>query len=485
LETWSLLGHRCLDDPSAREAFDLLPIGIAVWGLDERPRLVNRVGAEIWGLARAAEGPPPGPRVVGVDAEVEHPAVAALRADRDPVEEAVHDLIIARADGGSVTVRSRLRALRDAQGALIGIVDTFTRSEPPRAVPSDRLERAYGEIADALPFIMWRADASGRTVSCNRRFWAYAGLARGERPDWTLAVHIDDRPRARALWAQCVATDAMYTVELRLRRFDGSHHWYLARAWPVRSADGAIGHWLGTCTNIDELKRLEFELRRCNEELESFAGVASHDLQEPLRMVANFLDLLRKRAGPVLDVTSLEYLAFAHDGARRMQQLIRKLLDYSRIGRAPQPSVPVDAMVVAREAILDLNRVIEESRAEISLGPLPAVRVERVQLGQLLQNLIANGLKYRSEAPPRIDISAAREGGEWEFRVSDNGIGIAFDNQQRIFGLFQRLHGEGEYPGAGIGLAVCKKIVENHGGKIWVSSEPGKGSCFHFTLPVV
>jgi PAS domain S-box-containing protein len=467
------------------EALDLVPTGIAVWGVDGRPRALNRAGAEIWGVARLAEGGVAPPRVVAESGceRREHPALVVLRDGAD----GEHDLQVERMDGQTVPVRCRLRALRDASGAVIGVMDAFERRDPPTATPAaDRWDRAYDDLADALPFVMWWTDAEGRTVSCNRRFWDYAGLDRiASRPDWTLAVHAEDRSRARSLWTQAIAAGAMFCTELRLRRFDGSTHWFLARAWAVRDGQGAISHWLGTCANIDDLKRLELELRRCNEELASFASVASHDLQEPLRMVARFLDLLRKRSGRALDVTSLEYLAFAHDGARRMQELIRKLLDYSRIGRAPLPTAPVEAAAVAHDAVLNLASVIEENGATVSIAALPAVRMDRVQLIQLLQNLIANALKYRSQAPPVIEVSAERDGGEWEFRVRDNGIGIAHDNQQRIFGLFQRVHGEGEYPGAGIGLAVCKKIVENHGGRIWVTSEPGRGSCFHFTVPVV
>jgi PAS domain S-box-containing protein len=470
------------DDPRVAAALDLLPVGVALWGADGRPRAVNRAGAELWGVARLAEAGLAPPRVAQLDSgeEVEHPARELPRGE---CPEGEHHLLVIRPDGELVPIRSRLHACRDAAGAITAVVDTFERAEPSSS--PDRWRRSYDEVADALPFIMWNADAEGRTTSCNRRFWDYAGLSRGgARPDWSQVVHFDDRQRGRELWNQAVAAGSAFRCELRLRRFDGSHHWFLVKAWPVRGRGGEVANWLGTCVNIDELKRLELELRRCNEELASFASVASHDLQEPLRMVASFLDLLRRRAGGSLDVASLEYLAYAHDGARRMQELIRKLLDYSRIGRSPIPGAPIDATVVAREAVINLDRAISESGGSVRIPALPAVRVERVQLMQLLQNLIANALKYRSAQPPVVTLDARREGAEWRFSVRDNGLGIAPEDQQRIFGLFQRGHDGVDHPGSGIGLAVCKKIVENHGGRIWVESEPGMGSCFHFTLPV-
>ena len=233
----------------------------------------------------------------------------------------------------------------------------------------------------------------------------------------------------------------------------------------------------------DLLARQTTELARSNEELERFAYIASHDLQEPLRMVASYTQLLARRYRGKLDEDADEFIGYAVNGATRMQQLIRDLLEYSRVGTRGAAFSPVDCGEIFAVVIDDLTTVIGETGADIVAGPLPTVQGDRSQLRQLFQNLIENALKYRSELPPTVRIDAAREGDQWHFTVRDNGIGIAPDYAERIFVIFQRLHTQAEYPGTGIGLAVCKRIVERHGGRIWVESQVGSGSAFHFTLP--
>jgi light-regulated signal transduction histidine kinase (bacteriophytochrome) len=241
---------------------------------------------------------------------------------------------------------------------------------------------------------------------------------------------------------------------------------------------------------LDERRRTEQllahyteDLKRSNTELEEFAYVASHDLQEPLRMVASFTQLLAKRYQGKLDQDADEFIGFAVDGATRMQQLIQDLLAYSRVGTRGKPLAPMDCNVILDLARINLFKAMEESRAEVTSGPLPTVQGDEVQLIQLFQNLIANALKFRGKAPPVIRISAQGDNGDWRFAVRDNGIGIAPAHQDRIFKIFQRLHRRSEYPGTGIGLAICKKIVERHGGRLWVESDEGRGATFFFTIP--
>ncbi len=225
------------------------------------------------------------------------------------------------------------------------------------------------------------------------------------------------------------------------------------------------------------------ELARSNRELEQFAYIASHDLQEPLRMVRGYLDLLARRYGEQLDGDAQVFLGHASAGAERMKRLIDDLLQYSRVstrGREPQPTA-VDQAV--DEALQNLEAAVAESGAQITRDRLPTVMADHTQLVQLYQNLISNAIKFRGPQPPRIHLGAERDGQMWRLSVADNGIGIAPEQSERIFAIFQRLHGPDEYPGTGIGLAICRRIVERHGGRIWVESTEGHGATFLFTLP--
>lgn len=234
-----------------------------------------------------------------------------------------------------------------------------------------------------------------------------------------------------------------------------------------------------------ELAERAKDLERSNAELQQFAYVASHDLQEPLRMVASFTQLLAKRYGDKLDQDAREFIGYAVDGATRMQTLITDLLAFSRVGTQAKPLEPTDCDAVVNRVLAGLKLAVEESKATIRRDPLPRVMADPVQLGQLFQNILTNAIKFCSEGSPRIYISARQDGENWKFSIRDNGIGISPEHAERIFVIFQRLHTKVEYPGTGIGLAISKKIVERHGGKIWVEPSPGGGSVFCFTIPVI
>jgi signal transduction histidine kinase len=231
------------------------------------------------------------------------------------------------------------------------------------------------------------------------------------------------------------------------------------------------------------LKKQAVELARSNAELEQFAYVASHDLQEPLRMVASYTQLLAKRYQGRLDGDADEFIAYAVDGVTRMQSQIQDLLNYSRLGKKELDFESTDCSAVLVRALVDLKVAIEESGATVTNDPLPPVTADGNQLVQLFQNLIGNAVKFRNHEPPRIHVAAKRNGKEWIFSVRDNGIGFEPQFSERIFVIFQRLHAKGVHPGTGIGLAVCKKIVEHHGGRIWAEAEPGQGATFYFTIP--
>jgi signal transduction histidine kinase len=234
------------------------------------------------------------------------------------------------------------------------------------------------------------------------------------------------------------------------------------------------------------LEEQTLELQRSNRELEQFAYVASHDLQEPLRKVASFCQMLQRRYAGQLDDRADQYIHFAVDGAKRMQQLINDLLEFSRVGRLTTPQTDVDLMTCLKSALFNLETAIEESGAEVTSDQLPHVLGEGPLLTQLLQNLIGNAIKFHSDQPPLIRLGVRRDEDTWEFWCSDNGIGIEAEYADRVFLIFQRLHPKETYGGTGIGLAMCKKIVEHHGGRIWIdSSGENAGATVRFTLPVI
>lgn len=233
----------------------------------------------------------------------------------------------------------------------------------------------------------------------------------------------------------------------------------------------------------DELVMINAELARSNAELEQFAYVATHDLQEPLRAVASCVQLLQKRYDGQLDERADEFITHAVDGTKRMQTLINDLLAYSRISTHAQVFESTNCEMVLHEALANLMVAIDESGAKVTQDAMPMVSGDATQLTQLFQNLIGNALKFRGERPPKIHIGAVHRNGDWRFSVADNGIGMEPQYFERVFLVFQRLHTRKQYQGTGIGLAICKKVVERHGGRIWAESKPDEGATFYFTIP--
>jgi PAS domain S-box-containing protein len=348
-------------------------------------------------------------------------------------------------------------------------------------------EERFRSLSTCSPVGKLMADVEGHCTYTNPRCQAICGFQEREAlgDGWTRFIYPADREAVMEDWREVVRTGGEFSREFRFQRPGGSVRCVHMRSAPMLSSMGEpIGH-AATLEDITESRMAADELRRYNEELQRFAYVASHDLKEPLRMVTTYTQMLAKRYAGRLDTDADEFVGFVVDGANRMRTLIDDLLAYSRvINQRGEMVRPTDSDAILDWVLLNLQAAIQESEAEIHRAPLPVVPVDRVQIGQLLQNLIGNAIKYRSKERPRIDIGAKRNGSEWIFSVKDNGIGIDPAYWERIFGVFKRLHGK-EYAGTGIGLAICKKIVESHGGRIWVESDLGRGATFYFTLPAL
>ena len=438
---------------------------------------------------------------------------------------------------GEVTYQAAEELLRGLAGALEGVdpAPPKTAVLPPQNCgrrstdlqPVEaklRLAEArYRTLIEQLPVVTFLAALDGgvNELYVSPQIESLLGFSQKEWLEnpvlWYNQLHPEDRERWHTEFARTCAAGERFRSEYRFMARDGRIVWVHGEAQLVRDKAGRPLFLQGMAYEITEKKQAEEALRginvelerrvlmrtaeleqanatlsrqteelvRSNWELQQFASVASHDLQEPLRMVASFTQLLAKRYRGKLDADADEFISYVVDGAVRMQRLINDLLTYSRIGRMGQGFAPTDCSAVFASVRANLCRAVEECGATITVDPLPTVQAEESQLLQLFQNLVGNAIKFcRDNEPPHVHVGARRQGAEWLFWVRDNGIGIEAQYADRIFLVFQRLHNRREYPGTGIGLAVCKKVVEQHGGRIWVESEAGQGSTFYFTLPL-
>lgn len=346
-------------------------------------------------------------------------------------------------------------------------------------------EKRFRELAEAVPSFVWTALPNGHITYFNSGWFAYTGLtpeeSLGER--WIKVLPEEDARRVHPVWLDALSRGVPYSVESRYRRLDGVERWFLALALPIRDEDGRIVQWVGTSTDIHEAKLTQEELQRVNRELEEFAYVAGHDLQEPIRMVKIFTELLLRRFLPD-HPEAQHYASVINRNVLRMHQLIHDLLEYSRAVQAERtPIMGTANLNAALENALSVLQIrIEEAAAVVEVDPLPLVVGDTKQLSHVLQNLLSNALKYRSDLPPHIRITAQASPTGYTIEVRDNGIGFPPQYAQRIFGLFKRLHKD-EYPGTGLGLAICQRIVERYGGRMWAEGRPGIGASFYFYLP--
>jgi len=376
-------------------------------------------------------------------------------------------------DGGVVSLRTDVTNLKEIQETLI------------------LRDRAIASVVSGV-VITDPNQPDNPIVDVNPAFERITGYSKEEvmGRNCRFLQGVESQREAISALHDAIVDESECQAVLKNYRKDGTLFWNEVKITPVWDITGKLIHYVGVLTDVTQqveartaLERVLAELHRSNQELEQFAYMVSHDLQEPLRMVASYTQLLARRYKDQLDTNAQEFIGYAVDGAQRMQRFIQDLLQYSRVGTHGRPFEHLQVGEVLKGALDNLRFAIEEKHAQVICGTMPELEADPVQLGQLFQNLVGNSLKFCGNEAVRIEITAIQRDREWEFAITDNGIGIAPEDAERIFVIFQRLHTRQEYQGTGIGLAICKRIVERHRGRIWVESEVGKGASFHFTIP--
>ena len=485
-------------------------IPIVILGSDRRIRRFTPSAGEVLNLIPADIGRPIG----DIKPKVEVPGLDAMIEDAiakgSPVEKDVQDQL---GHWYSLRIRPYTNAEDKTGGVLVALmdIDVMKRSldqvrQSEREAIADRdFSTSLLDMSGAAVVIR---DADGNVIGFNRAAQELSGYSFEEikgKPVWSLLTPPEQVEEAKATFASVRAGAVARDYESTWIRKDGSRCTMVWSSVAHRNPDGSVKSVVSTGLDItarkqaedrlraseerhaslsETLRRSNAELRRANEDLSQFAYSASHDLQEPLRMVAIYAQVLERKYRGRLDSDADQYLAYTMQGAKRMERMVKSLLEYAQAVNTPEGEVePLDAGAVLRKALANLSAAIEESGALVSYDRLPTLAVQETHLLQLFQNILGNAIKYRGEAPPRIQIGADKNGIECTIWVKDNGIGIHPKYAERIFGMFRRLNARADYGGSGLGLAICKRIVERYGGRIWVESEEGKGATFYFALP--
>ncbi len=451
-----------LDGPHARVPVGSFKIGRIAQ--ERKPHLTNQVSSD----SRVSD--PAWARREGMVAFAGYPLV-------------VEDRLV-----GVVAMFARRALEQDVLNALGSIsvsISIGIQRKQAMAALKESAER-YRFLAESMPQMVWTATPDGLLDYVSRQVTAYFQKSsdRLVGHGWVAGVHPDDREATEERWRRSVNSGEPYEMEFRLHRAgDDTWRWFLARALPMYSEDKKVLSWVGTCTDIHDQKRGEAALRKANRELEEFAYVSSHDLQEPLRVVNIYTHLILKRLGNS-DERLNQFADYVKQGVSRMETLLADLLTFSRtVYNEELPMGEADLTASLQDAIAILKIRIDECQAAITADPLPILPGDTTQMSHVFQNLLSNALKYsRKLETPRIHISCSSSADRYLISVRDNGIGFEPQYAERIFGLFKRLY-KSEYPGTGLGLAICRRIVERHGGRIWAESEPGHGAVFHVSLP--
>lgn len=485
------------------EAVDEAPDGVQIVDLDGRIVFSNKSVEAIYGFSPDEFK---GKHVDEMNVDPELASSVILPAIRE-TGRWVGEIMVKHKDGYAFPIWLNASMVKDSKGqpiAIVGIIRDITerkRMEDALRESEEKFRSIVEQSGDGIVLV----DERGNITDWNRAEEQIIGLKRAEvigRPLWDIQFHIapeerktpENYERIKAGLLGLTRTGQSdwlnRLLETDIQRPDGTRRSIQVLVFPIKTNRGFK---VSSITrDVTERKRAEEELRtrteelaRSNADLEQFAYVVSHDLQDPLRMVSGFTQLLERRYKDKLGTDADEFIAYIVDGARRMQGMIEDLLAYSRVGTRGKPFEPINLEDIFNQAVTNLKVAIEENKAQVTHDPLPTVTADASQMIQLFQNLMSNAIKFRKKGePPHIHISARREKDEWVFSVQDNGIGISPEFKDRLFQIFQREHTAGEYPGTGIGLAVCRRIMERHGGQIWAESEPGKGSTFYFTIPV-
>lgn len=480
-----------LGEEQLRQVIDAAPSGMIMVNQTGQIVLVNSQIEHLFGYQRV--------ELIGrsIEVLVPHASRSKHPAYRDSFFAAPQarsmgvgrDLYGLRKDGAEIPVEIGLNpVMTDGQQFVLASVVDITERK--------RAEERLRITIEAAPSGMIMVDAHGKIVLVNSQVERLFGYSRDELLGNSIEMLVPPAARQKhpehrnSFFADPHARAMGSGRDLYGLRKDGQEVPVEIGLNPLMSQGERFV--LASIVDITERKKADsllrekvLELQRSNEDLQQFAYVCSHDLQEPLRVISNFTQLLAKRySGKVLDEEAHEFIDFTLDATKRMHQLINDLLLYSRVETKGQGFEDVDGNLIVRSALSNLSLAIQESNAEITYQDLPMLRCDSIQLVQLFQNLIGNAIKFRSDRVPMVEIISEPQRDMCKITVRDNGIGFDSKYSDRIFVIFQRLHGRETYPGSGIGLAVCKKIVERHNGRLWVDSSPGKGSSFHFTLPI-
>ena len=485
-----------LDDALKRQAaiFDATPDFVGIMTTSGEPSFLNRAGRTLLGLR---EGESTGGRPLSTV----HPAreLAYLVEHAIPAAHAVGswrgETVVINATGAHVPMSQVLLAHRSVGGAVESMSTVMRDISHERAAirQQARLVERWSALVTLAPVGIFETDKAGHCDFVNARWCDLTGLSpeQASGAGWSSAVHPDDRARVSADWERAASTGAEFRSEYRFLRPDGECRWVAGSASALFDPEGRVRGYIGTVADVSELKRANeqmalqsVELARSNDDLDRFASIASHDLQEPLRIISGYTQLLAKRYRGKLDGDADTFMQHTVDGAARMQRLIKDLLHFARLS---QTKSTVRERVALGESVAgaldDLALIISESGASVVYAGLPTVYGDAILYQQIFRNLIGNAIKYRLAARVEVHISATREVGAWHLVVRDNGMGIAPEYHEIVFAPFRRLHSASQAAGTGMGLAICRRIIEHFGGRIWVESMEGQGASFHIVLP--